>query len=94
MGTLNIFKLSIAVLLFESGRFFICLMLPYSNKSEVLYLSLEDTLLRLQNRLYELTEEPHENLKLAVEAPTIGNGLEEQLMQWSQDNPNLKLIVT
>ena len=64
-----------------------------TNKSEVLYLSVEDTLLRLQNRLYELTEEPYENLKLAVEAPTIGNGLEEQLMQWSQDNPNLKLIV-
>ena len=64
-----------------------------TNRSGVLYLSLEDTLLRLQNRLYELTEEPQENLHLAVEAPKIGQGLEAQLEQWSKEHANLKLIV-
>lgn len=32
----------------------------------VVYLSLEDSLLRLQNRLYELTEEPSDNLSFAL----------------------------
>lgn len=60
---------------------------------QVLYLSLEDTLLRLQNRLYELIEEPMENLDLAVNAKTIGDGLEEQIEQHHKTHPALKLIV-
>jgi len=32
-----------------------------TNTGQVLYLSLEDNLLRLQNRIYELTDEPCEN---------------------------------
>ena len=60
---------------------------------QVLYLSLEDTLVRMQNRLYELTDESSENLFIAIEAGTIGKDLEEQLEQCRQKLPNLKLIV-
>lgn len=61
--------------------------------SQVLYLSLEDNLLRLQNRIYELTDEPCENLNFAIEAKTIGNGLEEELERIKKELPNLKVIV-
>ena len=55
-----------------------------TNTGQVLYLSLEDNLLRLQNRIYELTDEPCENLNFAIEAKSIGNGLEEELEKSKQ----------
>lgn len=64
-----------------------------TNIGQVLYLSLEDNLLRLQNRIYELTDEPCENLNFAIEAKSIGNGLEEELEKSKQKFPNLKVIV-
>ena len=64
-----------------------------TNTGQVLYLSLEDNLLRLQNRIYELTDEPCENLNFAIEAKSIGNGLEEELEKSKQELPNLKVIV-
>ena len=62
-------------------------------RGQVLYLSLEDTLVRIQNRLYELTEESSDNLFIAVESKALGNGLEQQLEQSKRDFPNLKLVV-
>ena len=64
-----------------------------TNTGQVLYLSLEDNLLRLQNRIYELTDEPCENLNFAIEAQSIGNGLEEELEKSKQKLPYLKVIV-
>lgn len=59
----------------------------------VAYLSLEDSLIRLQNRLYELTDEPSDNLSFAIMAGAIGNGLESQIEDCKQSNPTLKLVV-
>ena len=39
------------------------------------YLSLEDSLIRLQNRLYELTDDPSDNLHFAIMAESISNCL-------------------
>ncbi len=64
-----------------------------SSPGQVLYMSLEDTLLRLQNRLYELTDEPQANLHFAIRSGTIGNGLEDQIAACKQKFPNLRLIV-
>ena len=58
-----------------------------------LMLSLEGNLLRLQNRIYEITDEPCENLNFAIEAQSIGNGLEEKLEKSKQELPELKVIV-
>jgi len=58
-----------------------------------LMLSLEGNLLRLQNRIYEITDEPCENLNFAIEAQSIGNGLEEKLEKSKQELPDLKFIV-
>ena len=44
-----------------------------------LYLCLEDSYVRIQNRLYEITDVPTENLYFSVMSESIGNGLEEQI---------------
>ena len=62
-----------------------------TNCGQALYLSLEDSLLRLQNRLYEFTDETIDNLSFAIMAESIGNGLEEQIENTKQSLPNLKI---
>ncbi len=64
-----------------------------TNSGQVLYLSLEDNLLRLQNRIYELTNEPCENLNFAIESKPIGNGFEEQIESTKQTLSDLKIVV-
>lgn len=64
-----------------------------TNCGQALYLSLEDSLLRLQNRLYEFTDETVDNLSFAIMAESIGNGLEEQIENAKQSLPDLKIIV-
>ena len=64
-----------------------------THKGQVLYLALEDSLLRLQNRLYEFTEEHAEGLQFSTLAKTIGGGLEQQLEDAKKKLPDLRLIV-
>ena len=62
-------------------------------RCDVLYLSLEDTPRRLQNRLYNLTDTAPDNLYFAVTSGLIGSGLEEQLIAFLSCHPNTKLII-
>ena len=64
-----------------------------TEKSQVVYLALEDSLIGLQNRVYEFTDEPTENLDFALLADNIGNGLEEQLEALKEKRTDLKLVV-
>ena len=64
-----------------------------TEKGQVVYLALEDSLIRLQNRVYEFTDEPTENLDFALLADSIGNGLEEQLEALKTTKTDLKLVV-
>ena len=64
-----------------------------TEKGQVVYLALEDSLIRLQNRVYEFTDEPTDNLDFALLADNIGNGLEEQLEALKTTKPDLKLVV-
>lgn len=64
-----------------------------TNKSGVLYISLEDTERRLQSRLFDISDEGAENLFLVTEALTLGTGFIEQLTDFITENPNVKLIV-
>ena len=61
----------------------------------VLYFSLEDTLGRLQERLYRLvdTEEDPEHLILQTESQGIGQGLEDQIVSFLHTYPDISLIV-
>ena len=64
-----------------------------THKSQVLYLALEDSLIRLQDRLYEFTDEPAEGLQFSTLANSIGGGLEQQLEDAKNKLPELRLIV-
>lgn len=58
-----------------------------------LYFCLEDSYVRLQNRLFELTNEPTENLHLAIAAKTIGKGLEQQIEKFYEQHNDLKIVI-
>ena len=62
----------------------------------VLYFSLEDTLGRLQERLYQLVdaEEDPERLILQTESHGIGQGLEEQIVSFIHTYPDISLIAS
>ena len=62
-------------------------------KCGVLYLSLEDTLARIQSRLMKLTDEAPANLRFAVTAGTLGGGFEEELKNYLYSNPDTKLVI-
>lgn len=64
-----------------------------THKSDVLYLCLEDTYARIQNRLYKITDEAPSELRIATTSFQIGNGLEQQIEQYISDFPNTKLVI-
>ena len=49
-----------------------------TTQGTALYLCLEDSYVRIQNRLYEITDEPAERLHFVIMSESIGNGLEEE----------------
>lgn len=64
-----------------------------TERGQVVYMALEDTFVSLQSRMYELTDEPSENLFFTLLANSIGNGLEEDLQECKKMFPDLKMIV-
>ncbi len=63
-----------------------------TTQGSALYLCLEDSYSRIQNRLYELTDEPSESLYFSVLAESIGNGLEEQIENFKNAHSDLKMV--
>lgn len=57
-----------------------------------LYLCLEDSRIRIQNRLYEMTDEPTEHLHFALLANSIGSGLKEQIETFISEHRDTKII--
>jgi len=57
-----------------------------------LYLCLEDSYVRIQNRLYEITDVPTENLYFSVMSESIGNGLKEQIESFKIEHCGLKIV--
>ena len=58
-----------------------------------LYLALEDSALRIQNRLYEITEDAPANVHFSTESFILGKGLEEQLTNFLNGHPDTSLII-
>ena len=61
-------------------------------KGTTLYLSLEDTESRLQERLLTVTEDAPSNVHFATSCMTIGDGLEEQIRTFVSEHPETVLI--
>lgn len=62
-------------------------------RGTALYLCLEDSYVRIQNRLYELTDEPVEKLHFVILSDTIGKGLEEQIANFKREHCDLKVVL-
>lgn len=58
-----------------------------------LYLCLEDSYTRIQNRLFELTSEPSEKLYFSIMAGTLGGVLEKQIENFKLQHSNLKIVI-
>lgn len=63
-----------------------------TTQGKVLYLCLEDNYSRIQSRVNNITEEPSCELEVSVTAPTLNNGLIEQLESYCRENKNIRLI--
>jgi RecA-family ATPase len=66
-----------------------------TNRSDVLYLALEDSNARLQERMRKVLNgrKAPTGLGYAIRAGTLQHGLIEQLEKYIEENPNVKLIV-
>lgn len=64
-----------------------------TEQGQVMYMALEDTFVSLQSRMYELTDEPSENLFFILLANSIGSGLEEDLQECRKMFSDLKMVV-
>ena len=64
-----------------------------TQKSEVLYLALEDTERRIQNRLIRICGGETGEIAFATEAEVLGRGFEEQVTNFLHDHPQAKLVI-
>lgn len=62
-------------------------------EGDVLYLCLEDTFSRIQDRLFQVTDEASGRLHFAVESCKLSDGLIVQLEDYLKDYPDSRLIV-
>ena len=58
-----------------------------------LYLCLEDSTLRIQNRLFEIAEDAPASVHFTTESCILGKGLEEQLCAFLTEQPDTVLII-
>ena len=62
-------------------------------KTEVLYVSLEDTAQRIQQRLNDVTGGETGQIYIATEAGLLGNGFEEQLTGFLTEHPGIGFVI-
>ena len=64
-----------------------------TKQGTTLYLCLEDSVLRIQNRLFEITEDAPDSVHFCTECAPIGQGLEEQIETFSAEHSGTVLII-
>ena len=64
-----------------------------TTKCDVLYLCLEDTYQRIQDRLMKLTDDAPPNLRFSVSANSLSNGLDKDISDYLYSYPETKLII-
>ena len=62
-------------------------------RGTTLYLCLEDSQLRIQNRLFDVTEDAPPNVYFCTESRILGDGLEEQLRRFLAEHPDTSLVI-
>ena len=64
-----------------------------TRQGTTLYLCLEDSVLRIQNRLFEITEDAPDSVHFCTECALIGQGLEEQVDAFVAAHPDTVLVI-
>ena len=64
-----------------------------TERAGVLYLCLEDTFGRIQNRLFHLVDVANDDLRFAIMADKLNNGLTVQLERYVSAQPTTRLII-
>lgn len=64
-----------------------------SRRGTTLYLCLEDSMLRIQNRLLDVAEDAPDNVHFCTESAQIGKGLEQQLEAFLTEHPDTVLVI-
>ena len=64
-----------------------------TKQGTTLYLCLEDSVLRIQNRLFEITEDAPDSVHFCTECALIGQGLEEQVDTFVAEHPDTVLVI-
>src|SRR5699024_6179242 len=64
-----------------------------TKQGTTLYLCLEDSVLRIQNRLFEITEDAPESVHFCTECRPIGQGLEAQIESFMPEHPGTVLVI-
>ncbi len=64
-----------------------------TTKSDVLYLCLEDSFARIQDRLFKITDDAPATLQFAIMSGRIGDGLEQQIENYILEHQNTGLII-
>ena len=64
-----------------------------TRQGTTLYLCLEDSVLRIQNRLFEITEDAPDSVHFCTECDLIGQGLEEQAETFLTTHPDTVLVI-
>ena len=64
-----------------------------TKSGSALYLCIEDSYTRIQNRLFELTSEPNEQLHFSIMAGTLSGVLEKQIEAFKSQHANLKIVI-
>ena len=62
-------------------------------RGTTLYLCLEDSVLRIQNRLFEITEDAPDSVHFCTECAPIGQGLEGQVEGFLAAHPDTVLVI-
>lgn len=64
-----------------------------TERAGVLYLCLEDTFGRIQNRLFHLVDVANDDLRFAIVADKLNNGLTVQLERYVSAQPTTRLVI-
>lgn len=64
-----------------------------TNKGTVLYLALEDSYSRLQDRLFDITDDATENICFSIMVNSLADGLGNQIEAFIEEHKNTKFIV-
>lgn len=64
-----------------------------TKQGTTLYLCLEDSTRRIQNRLFSITDEVPSSVRFCTESNILAKGLEQQLTQFLKEYPDTVLII-